>query len=116
MARPSKYTPETVQTICHALKLGATRTAAADYAGVSYDSFKRWFDTKAEFCEAVKKAEAELQLRCLARVVKAAEDGSWQAAMTLLERRFAYTKPRETASEEPVDASKMIIAVDVEKI
>lgn len=116
MPRPTKYNPAVAGLICDALKLGASRTAAAEFAEISYDTFKRWFDGNAEFCGLVKKAEAELQIRLTTKVIAAAEAGSWQAAMTMLERRFGFTRPKDGQEDEKPDASKLLIGVDLDRV
>ena len=42
MARPTKYTPEAVKRITDALSAGASRRAAADYAGIDQDTLANW--------------------------------------------------------------------------
>lgn len=85
MARPTKLSPQITEAILLALQGGNTRTCAAEYAGISYDSFKRWFDADTEFGDAVKKAEADCEARCVAHILKAAPT-TWQAAAWWLER------------------------------
>jgi hypothetical protein len=83
----SKYTPELVEWICQALRLGATRRDAAAVARIHRDTFYQWLKEKPEFPEAVKKAEAEGVVMSLAKINKAASD-DWRAAAWLLERRY----------------------------
>lgn len=54
----TKRTEQRVQAICDRLRLGVARTPAVIDSGVSYDSFKRWYDRYPEFRERVLKAEA----------------------------------------------------------
>lgn len=94
MGRPTKLTPETEQTILKALELGATYEAAANAAGIAYNTFNEWMKEgeatkrgqKREFYEAVKKALGNRQARWLSFIEKAAQDGNWQAAAWKLER------------------------------
>lgn len=112
MARPTKLTPETQAEICRALEMGATFELAAQFGGVSYASFNEWrkrgeaelarregnvkpgtrkWETEqpfVQFFEATKKAEARAAIGWLAKIEKAANDGSWQAAAWKLERRY----------------------------
>lgn len=83
--QPTKVTPQVRAAIMDALRGGNTRTCAAEYAGISYDTFKRHFDADTEFGDAVKKAEAECEVRNVAMVLKAAPT-TWQAAAWWLER------------------------------
>lgn len=87
MARPTKYTPDCVERICEALKMGATYDLAAGYGGITYETFNTWRDAKPEFSDAVKAAEAEAAVGWL-RKIEAASDESWQAAAWKLERRY----------------------------
>jgi transposase len=88
MARPTKYTPDVVQRITEAIRLGATYELACQYAGINYMTFNRWMDSKSEFCEAVKAAEGKGAIQWLAVIEKAAKEGTWQAAAWKLERRY----------------------------
>ena len=95
MGRPSKLTPETVQKICENIRLGLRYNDAALAAGVSYSAFNLWRnkgkDQKSgkyvEFINALKRAEAEGERALVARIQKAAQGGTWQAAAWILERR-----------------------------
>lgn len=96
MARPTKLTPETQNKIVQALTLGATYEHAANFAGISYETFNNWMKRGEaassgkflQFFEAVKKAEGNATVGWLAKIEKAANDGNWQAAAWKLERRY----------------------------
>lgn len=83
MARPTKYDDTAVEAILASLAHGATRTASAEAAGISYDSFKRWYDKKPDFKAAVKTAEAKAVLHRVEKIHQAIEGG--------LERRKVVT-------------------------
>lgn len=104
MARPSKYTPETVKRIVEAIRLGATFTLACKYAGIDYSTFARWLHTKREFCEAIKEAEGRAAVRWLTKIEQAASAGNWQAAAWKLERRY----PQEYGRRLLVDVEQRI--------
>nr|PZN07741.1 MAG: hypothetical protein DIU64_11805 [Caldicoprobacter oshimai] len=95
MGRPSKLTPEVQEKICNAIRAGNYYEAACAYAGIDYSTFRRWIikGEKAksgkyyDFCEAVKKAEYEAEMRLVAMWQKHMPD-NWQAIATFLERRF----------------------------
>ena len=95
MARNTKLTPETQNKIVQAIRIGATYKHAADYAGISEASLYGWLarekkETKGiyfEFLDAVKRAGGEATVGWLAKIEKAATEGSWQAAAWKLERR-----------------------------
>jgi transposase len=88
MARPSKYSPETVKKIEEALEAGATYKLAAAYAGIHFDTFNDWRQRFPEFSDLVKSAEAKAAVGWLEQIEQAARDGHWQAAAWKLERRY----------------------------
>lgn len=95
MARPTKLTTEVRDKIVQALNAGNYQDTAARYAGISEATFYRWM-TEAqqpgaskdlrEFREAVESARAQAEIRSVALINKAAQDGTWQAAAWFLER------------------------------
>lgn len=86
--RKTKYTPDVVQRITEAIRLGATYKLACQYAGISTPLFYQWMNTKLEFLSAVKEAEGKGAIQWLAVIEKAAKEGTWQAAAWKLERRY----------------------------
>lgn len=121
MARPTKLTPETVERVLNALQMGATYEMAAQYGGISYNTFNEWRKRGAaelerrenprvkagtsqwereqrfvEFYEATQRAEATAAVGWLALIENAATDGSWQAAAWKLERRYPRDYGRRT--------------------
>ena len=94
--RRSKYTPETVDKITQAIRLGATYKLACDYAGISEDTFANWKRLHSDFSEAIKTAEGGAVVGWLVKIEKAATEGNWQAAAWKLERRYPemYGKQR----------------------
>ena len=93
MARPTKLTPEVQKTITDAIAIGATYQAAAEYAGIAYETFNEWMKDKrpkfVKFSEAVREANAKARVTLLARIQTSAKDGDWRAAAWILERRFS---------------------------
>ena len=95
MARPSKLTPEVQERICQAIRAGNYYEAACAYAGIDYSTFRRWIvkGEKAKsgkyhnFCEAIKRAEHEAEVRMVAQWQKHMPE-NWQAIATFLERRY----------------------------
>ena len=96
MARKSKYTPDVVDKLTQAIRLGATYVLACDYAGISERTFRSWMETYPPFLQSVKEAEGAAAVGWLAKIEKAASDGNWQAAAWKLERRYPemYGKQR----------------------
>lgn len=92
MGRPPKLTPEVQGEIVNAIVAGATYKAAAEYAGVSYESFNLWMKRPGrmylQFSQAVTRANARARVNLLARIQQSAKDGDWRAAAWILERRF----------------------------
>ena len=106
MARRSKYTPDVVERITQALAVGATYQLACDYAGISYQTFLNWQESKVEFFEAVKEAEGRAAVRWLSRIEKAAED-TWQAAAWKLERRYPEMYGRQRLEHTGADGQPL---------
>jgi len=88
VGRRTKYTPETVERILQAVRVGSTDEHAAEYGGVDGSTFYRWLNSKSEFCDAVTRAKAEARTQSLARIRKAGADGDWRADAWFLERRY----------------------------
>jgi hypothetical protein len=96
--RPTKFTKDTRDKIVQAIQMGATYELAAQFGGVSYDTFNNWMKRGAEaaegdqafvdFFETVKQAEGKAAVGWLAKIEVAANDGNWQAAAWKLERRY----------------------------
>lgn len=95
MGRPSKLTPKVQQKLVDAIKSGNYYDAACSYAGIDYSTFRRWMEKGEQqrkgkfrdFCEAIKKAEAEAEIRIVALWQKQIPE-NWQAARDFLERRY----------------------------
>ncbi|MCS1351159.1 hypothetical protein [Mechercharimyces sp. CAU 1602] len=95
MARPTKLTPDVQQKILDAIRLGNYLETAAAYAGISkstlYDWLRRGEREKSgrykEFSDAVEKHLAEVEVRDLAVITRAAQE-NWRAAAWRLERKF----------------------------
>ena len=96
MGRPTKLTPEVTDRYCQAVGMGAKLKIAAAYAGIDPDTVNRWLHAGAaaqtgkywEFYGRVKKAEATAVVGWLAKIEKAASEGTWTAAAWKLERIY----------------------------
>ena len=97
---PTKRTPENLQKIVQAIKLGATYELAANYAGMSYETFNEWRKADVEVSEAIKQAEGQAAVLLLAKIEQAATDGNWQAAAWKLERRYPKMYGRTVQEQE----------------
>lgn len=83
--------------VLDAVTAGATLKIAAEAAGVSYDTLKKWiargehgherpaYKEYVEFAQKVRQAQAKGEVGLIARVRKASEE-NWSAAAWLLER------------------------------
>jgi transposase len=89
--------------LVNALLIGATYELAAQYAGISHDTFSRWRKKaatakpgtpEAVLRERLSEAEARAAIGWLAKIEQAASDGNWQAAAWKLERRYPETYGR----------------------
>ena len=100
MARPTKYTPETVKKITDAIRVGATYALACDYAGITFETFSQWRKKYPEFSDGIKEAEGQGVVGWLAKIEKAANDGVWQAAAWKLERRYPKEYGRQVIEQE----------------
>ena len=56
--RPTKYSPEVVETILEAIRRGASRRAAAGAAGVNADTLYAWMRRYPDFRDGVMMADA----------------------------------------------------------
>lgn len=83
MGRPTKFSEETCKLILQGVLNGLSKEEAARFAGIHYDTFRRW-EIKADrersglwhdFFEDVKKARAQLHADCLASIHKARRGG-----------------------------------------
>lgn len=94
--RPNKLTQETIKKLEQAIALGATYEDACRYAGINYETFRRWMrrgeQAKSgeyrEFHERIRDAESRATIGWLAKIEAAANNGSWKAAAWKLERRY----------------------------
>lgn len=85
MARQSKSVRQAA-ILAH-VRAGSTRRSAAALAGVPFATLYEWLEVAA-FANAVTKAEAEFEQAAVQRIDRAARQGSWRAALALLERRL----------------------------
>lgn len=116
VGRPTKRTPEREQRLLTALAAGNTRKAACHYAGIDLHTLGRWMQI-ATFATAIEKAETDAEVRFVAQIAKAAQDGTWQAAAWWLERRrpLDYGRTWLTASEDAVEAPPMHVTVTFDR-
>ncbi len=118
MGRPTALNDDVQAKVVEALTVGSTYKHAAQYAGVTYDTFNNWMKRggKAksgkyfEFFNAVKKAEAECLARNLLIINKSAQGGTWQAAAWIAERRFPEDYGRQRHEHTGKDGAPIEVA------
>lgn len=122
MARPSKFTPDTITRLANAIRMGATYDLACKYAGISYETFNDWrngkafpqgttADEKAQFSHAIQKAEGDAAIGWLTKIEAAANDGAWQAAAWKLERRYPSDYGRTVQQHEGPAGGPLVVSV-----
>ena len=118
MARPTKLTPELQETICEIIGKGNSITTACHAVGIADTTFYEWKQKgehepdslHGEFLCALNKAEADAKQELL-QYVKDAAPHSWQASMTILERRW----PQEFGRRDRIEVhAKIGPAVEIE--
>ena len=94
IGRPSKLTPELIETVCEGVRDGLSYKDASIRAGICRATFHKYKALGesgkhpfADFLDALESAEAELKHRLLG-VIEAASTDSWAAAGWILERKF----------------------------
>lgn len=112
MGRRTKLTPTIQETIVRALRLGMYQREAAQAAGIDPETYYRWLRQGEQqqsgkyrvFCDAIKTAMAEGERALLTRIQMAANEGTWQAAAWILERRHRerWGRSVEVRNSEPV--------------
>lgn len=93
--RPSKLDSDTQQKFIEAVREGLPYATACALSGIADTTFVNWrnrAETEPDspyvgFMRAVKEAEAEAERANVKRIRSAADNGQWQAAAWILERR-----------------------------
>ena len=125
MSRKTLLNPERQKRITDALSLGATYEIAAGYAGVHVRSLYGWMargerETEGvyfQFFQAVQNAQSRSAVQNLGTVLKAAQDGNWQAAAWMLERRHGYTRtPDVVPVNVHIDAEQVSVSALIEEL
>lgn len=107
--QPTKLKPEIQKAILAALSMGAYRAQACAHANIDPSTFYRWMNWGEEnykpvyrnFYNAIKKAEADGEVKDLAYIEQAAQAGTWQAAAWRLERKYPDRWGRRVAHTGP---------------
>jgi len=122
MARRTKLTDEMQAKFCEAIAVGMTIKLSCQYAGISEAVYYKWrneadagAERQREFMEAVKSNEAKGAVRCLVAIETAAEEGSWQAAAWILERRHDYRRDKPMVLVETSDVEERLVDPSTEE-
>lgn len=97
MARHTKLTPEVTKRLLEAFSVGATHRIACEYAGIDTQTMYNWIEKGQAgrvpyvgFVEQLKASQGQAAVGWLAKIEKAANEGTWQAAAWKLERRYPH--------------------------
>lgn len=127
MARPTKLTKELTDRIVLAIKAGNYAKIAAAMVGISEATYYSWLEQAKqpdatpellEFLESVERAEAEAEISAVARIKQASDNGTWQAASWLLERKHGERWGRNDKIRQEisgVDGAPIQLSVDEAK-
>jgi hypothetical protein len=125
MARKLKITQDTTDKICLAIRAGNYAKVAAEMAGIGETTYYRWLEEGQkdnapkiyrEFWESIKRAEADAEVAAVALIRQAANNGTWQAASWLLERKHGERWGRnDKLRQEITGANGAPIALSVEE-
>lgn len=104
--------PDVQAELCKLISIGTPIMMACDGVGISYPAYNKWMHKGEDavsgqyrdFYKAIKKAEADMVARSVARIQKAAQDGTWQADAWLLERRC----PQEFGRDRDVSSVNIV--------
>jgi transposase len=112
--RRSKYTPETVERILQAIRIGSAKEHAAEYGGITKETFYQWLKSKSDFSDAVTRAEAEARTRWLAIVERNARGDDqtkqdWRAAAWMLERRYPQQYGKQAIEISGPDGGAIVV-------
>lgn len=94
IGRPTKLTSEVQDRVVHAITAGNYIEIAAQYAGISKATLYDWMERGrndpgsafSDFLDAVESARAQAEVRNVALIQQAANEGTWQASAWFLER------------------------------
>jgi len=114
MGRPSKFTEVRKRVILDAIGDGQTYGVAATMAGISAGTLSGWLrdESKGEFVESCKAAEAKAESRLVA-VMHDHAHTDWRAAKWLLSRRYAHWREvpvQEQAVSDELNRLKVLKA------
>lgn len=129
MARPTKFTRDTVDRLLKGIRLGMTYEHACMFAGVHYDTFNEWRNgkfprrldddqkaLKSEFSEALTRAEGDAVARHFGLISQASVQGDWRASAWILERRYPAIYGKNVLEHVGKDGGPIEIDVAARKL
>jgi hypothetical protein len=123
--RKLKLNDDLIKKIVSAIEIGTYNKVAARAVGIDESTFYMWLkkgeEAKAkginniysQFYDAVKEAESRAMIRHLSNIVKASQEGNWQASAWILERRYPELWGRKDRMNVETDNG---IVVKIEKV
>lgn len=84
MARPPKYNATIHKEICDNLRLGCSRTTAAELAGIDRVTLQRWCESNVTFCRDVQEAIAAVKRSASMTIRQSFVKGDVQSAFRYL--------------------------------
>ncbi len=111
--RKTKYTPEAVETIIRGLSVGATAQHAAWAAGISEDTFARWYGRYADFADRVDVAIGMRAVKWLA-LWEQDIPRDWRAAQAKLQtcERDSYGKEKSEIHHTGKDGGPLRVILE----
>lgn len=97
--RGLKYNADSSQKIIEAIELGAARTHAAAYGGITLDTLNNWEKKYPAFAASMLVAKGVAAVGKLRKITKAADEGDWRAAAWTLEHAFADEYNRQISEQ-----------------
>jgi len=107
----AKYCPEIVKKIADCIAQGNYANVACAIAGIADSTYYAWLadESKPEFLDAIKEAEALAEATALAAIQS---DPSWQSKAWFLERKFkdrwAKTETQKVEHSGTIDSVKTL--------
>lgn len=108
--RPTRCTPEFTAKFVQYMRGGNYLCTVCDALGIAEQIIYEWFQKGAagkepyrQFTESVKRAAAEAEIETVARIRlhgQSEQEGSWQALMTFLERRYPHRWGRRVSEQK----------------
>lgn len=125
--RRLKLTPELIEDVTRVIRAGNYAQTACEVVGISTNTYYRWLQMAEEqgtaaiyrdFRDAIKRAEANAEVRTVARIMQAAEEGTWQASAWFLERKHPTKWGRNDKIRQEVTGAEggpVEVVVDAKK-